>query len=62
MKTKLFFVVPEKEPVYFDFFIPNLYRDGKLVYDGVTYRIERIDTFVRDGEVCQELILFGKNQ
>ena len=62
MKTKLFFVVPEKESVYFDFFIPNLHKDGKLVCDGVTYRIERIDTFVRDGEVCQELILFGKNQ
>lgn len=60
MKTKLFFVTPEKKSVYFDFFIPNLYKDGKLVYDGVIYRIERVDTFVKDGEVRQEVILFGK--
>ena len=62
MKTKLFFVVPENEPVYFDFFIPNLYKGGKLVYYGVTYRIERIDIFVSNHEVCQEVILFGKTK
>ena len=62
MKTKLFFVTPTKESVYFDFFIPNLYKDGDLIYDGVTYRIGGIDTFVSNREVCQEVILFGKNQ